>query len=199
MGLEKKTFIPKKTHLIKSKYTFRSKEEDALQPLRERGYAKMLECWQNRQSKCFWDNFWWTYFQTQYTKCQNFFPLVNDATCLSLPSGSLEKDRCESRKITSGYCYVNDDNLIVKLTSPESGDKLFCKNVPITELYKSCKTQCAKVSTDANKVEAGGCDGYTAWCWCNKTQGNVTPSNANSHCTCTDVDKSGNCLQLKCD
>ena len=69
----------------------------------------------------------------------------------------------------------------LKLTSPEAGDRLWCKNVPITELVQSCKEECAKNLPGQDKLEAGGCDGYTSWCWCNSTEGTINPNNTDSH------------------
>lgn len=171
---------PKVPNSINSINGVRSKEEDPLNPIRVRGYAQMLECWEKRDAQCFWDNFWWLFFQTQYIDCKNFFPPQPDPTCGSLPPG-IEKTKCLNRLITSGYCYVNDQNLFVRWTSPEAGDRIYCKNAPIIELFNSCKEECAKNPPTQNKVEAGGCDGYTVWCWCNSAEGTFNPNNTDSH------------------
>jgi hypothetical protein len=195
MSLEQKSRVktlPKSGGRIQ----MRPKSEDPLQPIRQRGTDKLIECWINRQPTCFWDNFWWLYFQTQYIRCDARYGPSKDATCGTLTPGSIEKTKCENRRIFSGYCNVNDAWYI---NSPEKGQRIYCKNAPIIELAKNCTNACGALPDSQKKVEAGGCDGYTAWCWCNSnTGGGVIQGNQNSHCTCLSRDEGGQCTSLDC-
>lgn len=134
------------------------------------GLEPLIDCFVRKDANCFWDNFWWLAFRNLYHTCDLVSPFSPDPTCNEYPIGSEERERCESRKISSGYCYIADNWLNNWAKNENIGERDWCINIPEEKILQTCNPECSKlIGSDGlpMKLEAAGCDGYTIWCWCN--------------------------------
>jgi hypothetical protein len=140
-------------------------------------WAKMLTCWEQRDSACFWENFmWWV-----DRKGANSRYIVPFNTTWQPDqqgtAGSITRAITSDRPKMQWWAWNGSiPNPFVQ--TPKDIPNFRCIDYPnLNYVYaRDCRSKCDRLRAgetvperDASDMhfEAAGCDGSTAWCWCN--------------------------------